>query len=157
MDLPGAEGGQDVGLVGDDAEGDRVHVRLALLEVVGVLLQQELLLDLPVLEDEGPSAESRLVEVAVLLHARLADDVAPEAAEGGEESRERFLGHELDAVLPRRLDLVPRDEVLLARRELEEPVEGELHVGGGPLLAIVEFPPLPELEVPRKPVWANLP
>src|SRR5262249_7996925 len=117
----------------------------------------ELLLDLPVLEDEGTGAESRLVEVAVLLHARLADDVAPESAEGSQESREGLLGHELDAVLPRGLDLVHGNEVRLAGRELEEPVEGEFPIGGGHLLAVVELHPLAQLEVPGEPVGADLP
>ena len=157
LDLARAERGHDVGLVGNHPQDHVVHVGLALLEVVGIFLEDELLLDLPVHEHEGAGADGRLVEIAVLLDPRLADDVAPEAAEGGQEAREGLLGDELDAVLARGLDLVHGDEVRLAGRALEEAVEGELHVGRGHLLPVVELDALPELEGPGVRVGADLP
>ena len=157
MDLAGPQRGHDVGLVRDGAEHQLVHVGQALLEVVGVLLQHELLLHLPVRQHEGAGSERGLVEIAVLLDARLADDEAPEPAEGREQARERLLGDELHHVLAGRLDLVHRDEVGLAGGLLEEPVEGELDVRGGQLLAVVELHALAQLEGPGEAVLARLP
>jgi len=157
LDLARAQGRDDVGLVRDRAQHDLVDVRPALPEVVRVLLEDHLLLDLPVVEDERTGAERRLVEVAVLLDAGLADDEAPEAAERGQQARERFLGDEFHDVLAGRLDLVHRDEVGFAGRLLEQPIERELHVGGGQLLAVVELHALAQLEGPREPVGAGLP
>src|SRR2546425_13226592 len=93
-------------------------------------LEHQLLLHLPVLQDERARAERGLVQVAVLLDARLADDEAPESAERREEPGEGLLRHELHGVAPRRLDAIDGDEVRLPWRSLEEPVERELDVCG---------------------------
>src|SRR5437773_1009450 len=157
VDLARAERRDDIRLVRDDPEDDLVHVGQPLLEVVRVALEDHLLLDLPVLQHEGARAEGGRVEVAVLLDPGLAEDEAPEAAERREEPREGLLRQELHPVAPRGLDAVHRDEVRLPGRLLEEPVEGELDVGGGQLLAVVEAHALAELEGPREPVRADLP
>ncbi len=157
VDLAGAQRGHDVGLVGDHAQHQLVDVGHALLEEVGMALEHHLLLHLPVDQHERPGAQRVLVEVAVLLDPGLADDEAPEAAERGEEPGERLLGRELHAVLAGGLHLVDGDEVRLPRRLLEEPVEGELDVGRGQFLAVVELHPLAQLERPHEPVLAHLP
>ena len=152
VDLAGAQGGHDVRLVGDDAHDQLVGVGQPLLPVARVALEDHLLLDLPVVEDERAGAEGSLVEVAVLLHAGLAHDEPPEPAQRRHQRRERLLGDELHRVLADRLDLVDRAEVRLAGGGfLQQPVECELHVGGGELHA------LPELERPRQSVGADLP
>ena len=120
-------------------------------------MSDQLLLDLPVLEHEGPRAKRGLVEVAVLLDPGLADDESPEPAQGREEAGEGLLRDELDRVAAGGLDLVHGDEVRLSRRLLEQPVERELDVGGGQLLAVVELHALPELEGPRRAILADLP
>src|SRR5216117_2903140 len=89
--------------------------------------------------------------------ARLADDEAPESAERREEPGEGLLRHELHGIAPRWLDPIDGDEVRPPRRFLEEPIERELDVRGGQLLAIVEGHALAELEGPREPVRADLP
>ena len=157
VDLPGAERRDDVRLVGNDPENDLVHIRQPFLEVLRVAREHHLLLDLPVLQHEGARAERRLVEIAVPLDPRLADDEAPEPAERRQEPGEWLLRHELHGVAPRRLDPVDRDEVGLARRPLEEPVERELHVGRRQLLAVVELHALAQLERPDQAVTAHLP
>src|SRR2546430_12487954 len=55
------------------------------------------------------------------------------------------------------LHLVDGDEVRFAGRLLEEPIERELHVGGGQLLTVVELDALAQLERPLQAVGAHLP
>ena len=109
---------------------------MALLEVVRVLLEHELLLDLPVDQHEGPGAERGIVEIAVLLDAGLADDEAPEAAERGEEARERLLGGELDRVLPDRLDLAFCFEAFPRLAERRRQLAGSMSGGEQQMLAL---------------------
>ena len=114
VDLARAQRGHDVGLVGDHAHDQLVDVGQSFLEVIGVALEDHLLLDFPVLQDERAGAERIFVEVAVLLHARLADDEAPEATQRRHQRREGLLGDEFHRVLADRLHFVHRVEVGLA-------------------------------------------
>src|SRR4030095_7235079 len=51
----------------------------------------------------------------------------------------------------------PGGSTLLAARRLDQAVEGELPVGRGELLPVVELHPLAQLERPGEPVLARLP
>ncbi len=92
MDVARPELGDDVRLVGDDLELEGVDVGLPLVPVVGVLPRLEMALGHPLLEDEGPGADGRPAEVALLLDDLLRDDRRPPARHAGEERRARLLG-----------------------------------------------------------------
>ena len=138
--------------VGDDPHHDGVEVRLALVPVVGVLLQADEVALLPLLEDERPRADRRVQggmggEVLALVDV-LGQHLRLVRAERGQQHRRGLRQpHHHRAGIGRvdRGDLAEGDPA--ARVELlPDLLERELDVGRGERLAVVPGHAAPQLE-----------
>ena len=146
--------------IGDALEHQGLDRRL-LAPVLLVGLEHELEPRALPHEPIGPEAHGLALEavLADFLEVFLGDD--PGGAGGGagvehQEVRPRLVEHEADPVRIGDLDrLHPIVQEL--RRRAFVTHEAELHVLGGERIAVVEFEPLAQLELPGEPVRALLP
>ena len=146
------ERGRARGGVGDDPDHDGVQVRLALVPVVRVPLQANVVALLPLLEDEGAGADRGVQggvgdEVLALVHV-LGQHLGLVRAEGGQEHRRRLGEPEHHGGAVGRVDRRHLAEGHPAPRVqlLPDLLEGKLHVGRGERLAVVPGHASPQLE-----------
>jgi hypothetical protein len=149
----------DVVLDTVDVSWPLVRIVAAVVDEIGIALEDDLRSRLPLLELERPSANRVVPEiVAELLDRRRRDDANNGAV--GEERGVRLAEREDRRRRVRGLNRFQRLHERLVRRghlRIEDAVEGELHRVGVEVRAIVELDPLPDLEGDLLAVLADLP